>query len=254
MDSQRTDRRPQPSTTVHNHAPVPLQAVNQHNNGPVNASTRNTQIVNLPISTSLHPHLYDQQTPDDNRDIEKCMIKRLSDRLEFPELDSRFQSIRAASKDTCQWLTKNEKIKTWLATSGTSWLSIASHAGTGKSTMMRFTQEMLEEKETSHIVVGFYMNARKAEPGHRALLSFIDRIEPPTYQQWIEIACRERNPAILSDLVYHRNAEAKMQDEEYELLPPLAFLLPLPTRSEDAQIAQLLQTHFKFMDYAMELD
>lgn len=92
--------------------------------------------------------------------------KRLLKCLEFPQIDARRTTIRAAHTKTCRWLLKHSKYQDWLDPGKQSqnhgFLWIRGKAGAGKSTMMKFVY--LETKKTfkkpSMVVASFFFNAR----------------------------------------------------------------------------------------------
>ncbi|KAL2140032.1 hypothetical protein VTI28DRAFT_4340 [Corynascus sepedonium] len=92
--------------------------------------------------------------------------QRLRKYLEFPQIDTRKTSIRAAHTKTCRWLLQHPKYQDWLdpgkqlQTHGFLWMR--GKAGAGKSTMMKFAYLELKKghRKPGMAVASFFFNAR----------------------------------------------------------------------------------------------
>ncbi|PVH69241.1 hypothetical protein DL98DRAFT_400135, partial [Cadophora sp. DSE1049] len=90
--------------------------------------------------------------------------KSLLDSLRFAQIDARQMTIKAAHAKTCRWLLKSEQYLDWLDTIKVGehhgFLWIKGKAGTGKSTLMKFTLVNARRTMKDHIVLSFFFNAR----------------------------------------------------------------------------------------------
>ncbi|KAK4182208.1 hypothetical protein QBC35DRAFT_518952 [Podospora australis] len=92
--------------------------------------------------------------------------QRLMKCLEFPQIDARRTTIRAAHTKTCHWLLRHSKYQDWLDPGKQSqnhgFLWIRGKAGAGKSTMMKFVYLKTKKKvkKPSMAVASFFFNAR----------------------------------------------------------------------------------------------
>ncbi|KAK7221248.1 hypothetical protein V2G26_009251 [Clonostachys chloroleuca] len=86
--------------------------------------------------------------------------------LEYPQMNSRQDIIKAAEGRTCRWFLANSHYQAWLdpeqlkISNGFLWLS--GKPGAGKSVMMKFlSAEMRKEGQRTHgVIVSFFFNAR----------------------------------------------------------------------------------------------
>ena len=85
--------------------------------------------------------------------------------LEFPQIDARRTTIRAAYTKTCRWLLQHSKYQDWLDSRKQSqnrgFLWMRGKAGAGKSTTVKFVYlETKKSKKPSMAVASFFFNAR----------------------------------------------------------------------------------------------
>ncbi|KAG4441488.1 hypothetical protein IFR05_003015 [Cadophora sp. M221] len=90
--------------------------------------------------------------------------KSLLDSLGFEQIRARQMTIKTAHAKTCKWLLKSEQYLDWLDTIKVGehhgFLWIKGNAGTGKSTLMKFTLVNARKTIKDHIVLSFFFNAR----------------------------------------------------------------------------------------------
>ncbi|KAL8392991.1 hypothetical protein RB595_002977 [Gaeumannomyces hyphopodioides] len=105
-----------------------------------------------------------QLDPADHHALERR--QHLLGCLEFPQIDARKTTIRAAHTTTCRWLLRHPKYKDWLDTEKQSqthgFLWMRGKAGAGKSTMTKFLYLEMKKvyKKPSRAVASFFFNAR----------------------------------------------------------------------------------------------
>lgn len=86
------------------------------------------------------------------------------DSLSFCDTMSRFESIKEAYGETCEWLSTSPKYLEWLEPSkfhqhhGFLW--IKGHPGAGKSTIMKFALENIQESTPESTCISFFFHAR----------------------------------------------------------------------------------------------
>src|SRR4051812_1264155 len=91
--------------------------------------------------------------------------QRLLKCLEFPQIDARRATIRAAHAKTCRWLLAHAKCQDWLdprkQSQNHGFLWMRGKAGAGKSTMVKFVYlETKKLNKPSMAVASFFFNAR----------------------------------------------------------------------------------------------
>ncbi|RDL35776.1 uncharacterized protein BP5553_06388 [Venustampulla echinocandica] len=79
--------------------------------------------------------------------------------LSFPELANRRQDIDKPFSHTCEWILEHESYKSWIETER-ELLWIKGKPGAGKSTMMAFIYQSLQEKPPSGITLEFFFHGR----------------------------------------------------------------------------------------------
>jgi len=84
--------------------------------------------------------------------------------LRFKQIDARQMTIKTAHTKTCRWLLKNAQYLDWLDTTKLGehhgFLWIKGHAGTGKSTLMKFALINARKTMRGRVVLSFFFNAR----------------------------------------------------------------------------------------------
>lgn len=95
---------------------------------------------------------------------DETKYKRLVDSLAFERMDARLLNITNALSQTCRWIFKDAKFKTWLEQDYTmdhhGFLWIKGKPGSGKSTMMKVILEMIKKVRSGDITVFYFFNAR----------------------------------------------------------------------------------------------
>ncbi|KAK3943420.1 hypothetical protein QBC46DRAFT_254271 [Diplogelasinospora grovesii] len=116
--------------------------------------------------------------------------QRLLESLDFPKIDARKTTIRAAHAKTCRWFLRHSKYQDWLDPGKQSrnhgFLWMRGKAGAGKSTMMKFVylETKKKSKNTGTAVASFFFNARgdyleKSITGmYRSLLTQLLKVFP----------------------------------------------------------------------------
>ncbi|KAK6860609.1 hypothetical protein PG995_004245 [Apiospora arundinis] len=102
-----------------------------------------------------------------NPDVERLNKRREAflAMLDFPEINSRKDAIRAEQGITCRWFLTRPKYRVWvgLSTQDTCCsylLWIRGKAGAGKSTLMKFLYSEVRKKHPGATAVSFFFNAR----------------------------------------------------------------------------------------------
>ncbi|KAK4163034.1 hypothetical protein QBC43DRAFT_69902 [Cladorrhinum sp. PSN259] len=122
-----------------------------------------------PSSTKLDrtpTYIANASQPDIADDCISERRQRLLKCLEFPQIDARRTTIRAAHTKTCGWLLRHSKYQDWLDPGKQSqnhgFLWMQGKAGAGKSTMMKFVylETKKKVKKPSMAVASFFFNAR----------------------------------------------------------------------------------------------
>ncbi|KAK3360763.1 hypothetical protein B0T25DRAFT_578613, partial [Lasiosphaeria hispida] len=122
-----------------------------------------------PSSTTLNrtpTYITDVSQLDTTVDHALERRQRLLKCLEFPQIDTRRTTIRAAYTKTCRWLLQHSKYQDWLDPGKQSqnhgFLWMRGKAGAGKSTMMKFVYLEMKKvfKKPSMAVASFFFNAR----------------------------------------------------------------------------------------------
>ena len=79
--------------------------------------------------------------------------------------NTRYEKISEQHKGSLEWLWKHEKYLTWSSRDSSDFLLIEGKPGSGKSTLMKYFQRSLPEREPreKHIVASFYYSYREGE-------------------------------------------------------------------------------------------
>ncbi|KAK1772152.1 hypothetical protein QBC33DRAFT_463161, partial [Phialemonium atrogriseum] len=98
--------------------------------------------------------------------LTKSERKLLLDSLGFDRMEARRLAIKKSHPRTCEWLLEQQEYMDWTAVSKLGehhgFLWIRGHAGTGKSTLMKFALAREREKKDK-IIISFFFNARGQE-------------------------------------------------------------------------------------------
>jgi ankyrin repeat protein len=89
---------------------------------------------------------------------------QLFNSLRFEHIEDRYNNIKPAHSETCQWLLTNKKYQAWLDKAQTSdrhkFLWLKGKPGAGKSTIMKFTLAEAKRSRAKDIHISFFFNAR----------------------------------------------------------------------------------------------
>jgi hypothetical protein len=84
--------------------------------------------------------------------------------LRFPQMDVRRQTVNDAHADTCKWIFEKTEYNSWCDTRQMplhhGFLWIKSKPGAGKSTLVKFVLNAIEQQSPDEAVISFFFNAR----------------------------------------------------------------------------------------------
>ncbi|KAL2205798.1 hypothetical protein CC79DRAFT_1397798 [Sarocladium strictum] len=168
--------------------------------------------------------------------------------LLFKEISQRERTISNAHGDTCRWFLSINQYVQWSASPLATWrhglLWIKGHAGSGKSTVMKFALEQARRVSSGELILSHFFNARgtpleqSTEGMYRTLLVWLlDELPRPAVKELEDTyGSHNSNTWAISELErLLRDAVARLSDR------PIAFYIDALDECDEDEVRDMLQ-------------